>query len=191
MKRFFFLIIALVIVASCGTTRHVVTDHHQTVDYGSVQIRNEIERIWSDSVHNSATNVQITKIEFFDSDRNRKEGDSTATEPVLIVTSDADDDSSVRDLIADAIKGRADDIKSITTIDINRTDSTATSSSGIKTATDTAAVVVHEAVDDHQDDTKEIAGGSKGSLKMKAVIWITIVLLLVGAFFYFFGFRKL
>ena len=191
MKRFFFLIIALVIVASCGTTRHIVTDHHQTVDYGSVQIRNEIERIWSDSVHNSATNVQITKIEFFDLDRNRKEGDSTATEPVLIVTSDADDDSSVRDMIADAIKGRADDIKSITTIDINRTDSTATSSSGIKTATDTASVVVHEAVDDHQDDTKEIAGGSKGSLKMKAVIWITIVLLLVGAFFYFFGFRKI
>ncbi len=190
MKRFFFLIIALAITASCGTTRHVVTDHHQTVDYGSVQIRNEIERIWSDSVHNSATNVQITKIEFFDSDRNRKEGDSTATDPVVIVTKDDEEDASVRDQIASVIAGRIGDIKSITTVDINRSDSTATSSSGSKTVSDSTKVVAKETVDDHMDDTKEVAGGSKGSLKMKAVIWITIVLLLVGAFFWFFGFRR-
>lgn len=186
MKRFFILIIAIIFVASCGTTRHVVADHHQTTDVTGVSIRNEIEKMMADSIHTSMTNVQITTIEFID----RHRADSSATDPVVIVTKDDEDDASVRDQIASVIAGRIGDIKSITTVDINRSDSTATSSSGSRTVSDSTKVVAKETVDDHMDDTKEVAGGSKGSMKMKAVIWITIVLLLIGAFFWFFGFRR-
>lgn len=123
MKKVIFLLMAI-IFGSCATSRKTVVSHEALKEHtDSSAITNERSFFTYDTTHVSNRKVRITKIEFFDPDRNRKEHKDSAmrqNRKDQDVSDDNDQTSPVRRSYHD---GSGRQVKSISVIEITEGDS--------------------------------------------------------------------
>lgn len=175
MKKIIFLLMAI-IFGSCATSRKMVVSHEALKEHtDSSENTNERSFFVYDTTHVSNRKIRITKIEFFDPDRNRKEHKDSAMRQNRTdqdVSEDNDQSSPVRRSFRD---GSGRQVKSISVIEVAESDS-----SNVRKAENVAKnqqTSVKRKVD-RKTKNKAVTATKKGLMTTKD--WIVVVLFIIS-----------